>query len=452
MLRNELAAFVRSLPLEDRILLFEREPKIASALLHDWHYWARDDQLLPPSMFPGGGAITWLPLAGRGWGKTRVGAETVIDEVKSGRSKMIALVAETAADARKVMVEGISGILACSDPKFMPEYEPSKRQLTWPNGAMAFTYNAVEPGQLRGPQHDFAWADELAKWRYAQETWDNLQFGLRIGTHPRQIVTTTPRPIPIIRELVADPTTHVTKGRTLDNEANLAASFIKQIRKRYEGTRLGRQELEAEILDDMPGALWTRALIEKALCLDPPPLRRIVVSIDPSGASASDAEKKRRAKGGEVEDGPNEIGIIVAGADEDDNGYILDDLTMTGSPEQWAKKAVNAFYKHKADLIVAERNFGGDMVRAVIAATDDRVPVKMVHASRGKFLRAEPIAALYEQGRVKHVGTFAELEDQMCLISPSGYAGRGSPDRLDASVWAITELTLNAAPRPISGR
>jgi phage terminase large subunit-like protein len=440
--RNALATFVRSLSDEEAQDLLRSDAKVAGLLQHDWHYWARDDQLIPLDMMPGGGKITWLPLAGRGWGKTRVGAETVIDEVKSGRSRQIALVAETAADARKVMVEGPSGILKCSPRDFMPLYEPSKRTLTWPNGAQAFTYNAVEPGQLRGPQHDFAWADELAKWRYAQDTWDNLQFGLRIGSYPRQLVTTTPRPIPIIRELVKDPTTHVTKGRTLDNAQNLAVSFLKQIRKKYEGTRLGRQELDAEILDDLPGGLWTRETIENALVTEHPPLRRIVVSIDPSGA------------GGEEDEGSsNEIGIIVAGADEDNNGYILDDLTLTGSPQTWGKKAINAFKKHGADLIVAEINYGGAMVKNVIHSIDPRIPFKQVTASRGKFIRAEPVAALYEQGRVKHVGTFAELEDQMCLIGPAGYSGRGSPDRLDAMVWAITELALNPeVPEALFGR
>jgi phage terminase large subunit-like protein len=440
-IRNELASEVRSLPLDAKLALFANHPEIARALRWDWHYWARDDQLLPPEMLPGGGKYTWLPLAGRGWGKTRVGAETVIEEVKSGRSKTIALVAETAADARDVMVEGISGILACSDPEFMPNYIPSKRVLIWPNGARAYTYNAVEPGQLRGPQHDFAWADELAKWRYAQDTWDNLQFGLRIGRHPRQIVTTTPRPIPIVRELVANESTFVTRGRTLDNAKNLAETFLKEILKKYSGTRLGRQELDAEILDDMPGALWNRAMIEKCLDLDPPDMARIVVSIDPSGAGDD-----------EEEGASNEIGIVVVGRDFADQAYILDDLSLQAGPEKWAKKAVNAYYKHKADLITAEKNFGGEMVRRVIHAADPNVPVKLVNASRGKVLRAEPVAALYEQGRVFHVGTFATLEDQMCLLSPRGYAGRGSPDRLDAMVWAVTELLISSAPRAYSGR
>lgn len=395
-------------------------------LSFNWNFWARDDQLLPDSMKEGGDKLTWLPLAGRGWGKTRVGAQTVIEEVTSGRSGRIALVAETAADARDVMVEGVSGILACSPPWNMPKYEPSKRRITWDNGAVAFTYNAIEPGQLRGPQFDFAWCDELAKWRYAQETWDNLQFGLRLGTRPRQIITTTPRPIALLREILADPTTHVTRGRTLDNRSNLAPSFLKQILKKYEGTRLGRQELDAEILDDLPGAFWTRKMLEQALIRDFPPLDRVVVAVDPSGTA------------GDEDDG-DEIGIVAAGR-SDGIGYVLEDASLKAGPAKWARAACSLYRELNADCIVAERNFGGEMVRAVINAEDPMVPVRMVTASRGKAVRAEPISLLYEQRRVKHVGVFADLEDQMVQMGQQGWMGRGSPDRLDALVWAITEL------------
>lgn len=410
-----------------------------SAVMYDWSMWAREDQRLPDCMRLDGDKLTWLPLAGRGWGKTRVGAQTVIDEVESGRSGRIALIAETAADARDVMVEGVSGILACSPPWNRPVYEPSKRRLTWRSGAVAHTYNAIEPGQLRGPQFDFAWCDELAKWRYAQDTWDNLQFGLRLGKRPRQIITTTPRPIALLREIMADPTTHVTRGRTLDNASNLAGSFLKQILKKYEGTRLGRQELDAEILDDMPGALWTRKMLEQAFTTDYPPLERVVVAVDPSGTA------------GDEDDG-DAIGIVAAGK-AGDHGYVLEDATLKEAPAKWARAAVGLYKELHADCIVAERNFGGEMVRAVIQAEDPSVPVRMVTASRGKFLRAEPISLMYEQRRVKHVGTFAELEDEMVLIGPSGYAGRGSPNRLDALVWAMTELLLESEePTPLFGR
>lgn len=395
-------------------------------------------------MYPGGGKHTWLILAGRGWGKTRTGAQIINAEARSGRSRRIALVAETAADARDVLVEGDSGIIKSSHPDFRPVYEPSKRKLTWPNGVIAHTYNAVEPDQLRGPQHDFAWCDELAKWMYAQETWDMLQFGLRLGQHPRQIVTTTPRPIPVVRELVRDPFTFITKGRTLDNAANLAKTFLDKIIKKYEGTRLGRQELDAEILDDLPGALWTRAMLDRAFIrLEAVPvMEEIVVSLDPSGIS-------------DDEDEGDSVGIIVAGKNGD-NGYILEDLTCREGPQEWGTKAVNAYKRWGADRILAEVNYGGAMVEHVIRTIDPNVPVRVVHASRGKVIRAEPVSALYEQGRVRHVGAFPDLEDQMTLLTRAGYQGLGSPDRLDAAVWAITDMFIgdievNGTVAPIRG-
>jgi phage terminase large subunit-like protein len=397
-------------------------------LNHDWRVWARPDQLAPPE-FVRGDKSTWAILAGRGYGKTRTGAETVNDEVERGRARRLAIVAETAADARDVMVEGPSGILATANPWFMPKYEPSKRKITWPNGAIAHTYNATEPDQLRGPQHDFAWCDELAKWRYAQETWDQLQFGLRIG-NPRQMVTTTPRPIPIVREILADEFTVVTRGRTLDNAANLSSKFLHRIVKRYQGTRLGRQELNAELLDDLPGALWTRQMLETALIdvMKVPPLQEIVVSVDPSGIEGD-------------EDEGDSIGILVAGR-AGDNAYILEDMSCREGPAGWAKVACDAYHRWGADRIIAERNYGGAMVRHTIHTHDKDVPYREVVASRGKFIRAEPVSALYEQGRVRHVGVFANLEDQMTMLTRAGYEGRGSPDRLDAAVWAITDLML----------
>lgn len=387
---------------------------------------------------------TWLILAGRGWGKTRTGAETINQEVRAGRAKRIALIAETAADARDVLVEGDSGILKSSHPDFRPMYEPSKRKLTWPNGAVAHTYNAVEPDQLRGPQFDFAWCDELAKWAYAQETWDMLQFGLRLGNHPRQVITTTPRPIPVVRELIKDPYTFITRGRTLDNRDNLAGSFLTAITKKYEGTRLGRQELDAEILDDLPGALWTREMLEKAFislaaC---PPMEQVVVALDPSGISEDDDEG-------------DSVGIVVAGRNGD-TGYVMEDLTCRVGPQEWGEKAINAYRRHGADYIIAEVNYGGAMVEHVLRTIDPNVPVKIIHASRGKVIRAEPVAALYEQRRVKHIGSFPEMEDQMTLLTRAGYQGLGSPDRLDACVWAITEMFIgdievNGAVAPIRG-
>ena len=399
------------------------------ALEYDWRFWARPNQIAPD-----GDWRTWLVLAGRGFGKTRAGAEWVRQvacgptPLAAGRHKRIAIVAETAADARDVLVEGESGILAVHPAAFRPLYEPSKRRLTWPNGATATLFNAVEPDQLRGPQHDAALCDELAKWRYARDTWDQLQFGMRLGMHPQVVVTTTPRPIAVLREIMADAGTVITRGSTMDNAANLAPSFMSAVVDRYAGTRLGRQELNAEMLDDVPGALWTRDMIDKARIRNAPELRRVVVAVDPSGTSGSDEG--------------DDIGIVVAGLGMDGRGYVLADMTCQLSPEGWARRVAEAYSTFGADRIVAERNFGGAMVEAVIRTANPKLPVKMVTASRGKIARAEPVAALYEQGRISHIGSHPQLEDQMCLMRPDGYAGDGSPDRADALVWAITELML----------
>lgn len=346
----------------------------------------------------------------------------------AGTHHRIALVAETAADARDVMVEGDSGILSVHPPDFRPLYEPSKRRLTWPNGAIATLYNAVEPDQLRGPQHDASWSDELAKWRYARETWDQLQFGMRLGA-PRQVITTTPRPIAVLKEILASSSTVITRGSTYDNKANLAPSFIVEVIKKYEGTRLGRQELKAEILDDVPGALWRRDDLDSKRATKAPDLQRIVVAVDPSGTK------------GQSDEGDS-IGIVVAGKGIDGRGYVLADRTCKLSPDGWGRRACGAYYEFKADVIVAERNFGGAMVEHVIRTIDQLVSYKEVAASRGKIARAEPVAALYEQGRISHVGSFPELEDQLCSFATDGYIGDGSPDRADALVWALSELML----------
>lgn len=409
----------------------------------DWSFWGRPAQHEPP-----GDWTTWLILAGRGFGKTRAGAEWVRDNMTGktplagGRYQRLAIIAETAADARDVLVQGESGILEVSPPGFRPEYQPSLRKLTWPNGAQAHCYNAVEPDQLRGPQHDAAWCDELAKWRYAQETYDQLQFGLRLGKEPRQLITTTPRPIPIIRQLVKDKRCIITKGSTHDNAANLPPAFFDNIVSRYSGTRLGRQELLAEILDDVPGALWTREMIDltrigaDAEATPPwfgrvPPMARVVVGVDPSGTK------------GDSDGGNNEVGIVVAGRGIDGHAYVGADLTCDLSPEGWGRRVINDGYKaFEADRVVAETNYGGAMVGAVIKSIDKKVSYKDVRAARGKVVRAEPIAALYEQGKVHHVGSFGLLEDQMVAFTSTGYVGDGSPDRADALVWALTELML----------
>lgn len=413
--------------------LSKLDPKTRAYLQYYWPFWARPDQLLPE-----GDWTTWLILAGRGWGKTKTGSETIRDLVCGdtplgrGGYKHIALVAETSGDARDVMVEGPAGILVCHPKDFRPKYEPSKRRLTWPNGAVATLYNAVEPDQLRGPQHDLLWGDEVAKWRYMQETWDQAQMGLRLGDHPKQIITTTPRPLPLIRKLLQDPSCVVTRGRTWDNADNLAAPFLKQVRERYEGTRLGRQELEGEVLDDIPGALWSRESIDnhRKKPDDVPDLERIVVAVDPAATSGEDAD---------------ETGIVAVGiakdADGYTRGYVLADRSMRGTPEEWANAAVQLYRELDADRIVAEKNQGGEMVSAILRTIDRNVPVDLVHATRGKYVRAEPASALYEQGRIHHVGKFDTLEDQMCMFTPDIDRKKdGSPDRVDALVWGITSV------------
>ncbi len=402
--------------------------KSAATLNRDWPFWARDSQLPPKGEWR-----VWLLLAGRGFGKTRTGAEFVRARVGAHTARRIALVAPTAADVRDVMVEGESGILAISRGGDRPDYEPSKRRLTWPNGAVATLFSADEPQRLRGPQHDLAWCDELAAWRYP-EAWDMLMFGLRLGADPRAVVTTTPRPTKLIKALIADPKVVVTRGRTEENRENLAPAFLDQIVRRYQGTRLGRQELDAEILEDVPGALWSRALIEAVRIVDVPELTRIVVAIDPAAGSGENSD---------------ETGIVVAGKDADGHGYVLADLSGRYTPTEWARAAIAAWRSHAADRIVAEVNNGGEMVEATVRMIDPNVSFTAVRATRGKVARAEPVAALYEQGRVHHLGALPLLEDQMCGFAgdfdraQAGY----SPDRVDALVWALSELLVT----PLAG-
>ena len=429
------AEFLARLPEQQRTAqLASLSDKTKAELLYHWPFWARPNQ-----MAPDGDWLTWVILAGRGFGKTRCGSEWVRSQVcgatplAAGRARRIAVVAETAADARDVMVEGESGLLSVHPRAFRPVYEPSKRRLTWPNGATATLFNATEPDQLRGPQHDLGWCDELAKWRYAQETWDMLQFGLRLGTMPRCMITTTPRPIPLLRKIMADARTVTTRGSTYDNAGNLAASFLAQIKAKYEGTRLGRQELEAEVLDDVLGALWTRESLDryrKRKTDKLPDMQRVVVAIDPAAKSAESAAM----------DGNAETGIAVCGLGTDARGYVLDDRTCALSPNGWARQALAAYDLYQADAIVVETNQGGDMVKSTIESVRPGVSVIEVHASRGKVTRAEPIAALYEQGRVSHVGSLPQLEDQMVLFTPFGITGETTGDRVDALVWAMTEL------------
>jgi predicted phage terminase large subunit-like protein len=386
-----------------------------------WEFWARPEQLAPPDPWS-----IWLIKAGRGWGKTRVGAEWVRNMKDSvGR---IALIGPTAADVRDVMVDGDSGIIPISPPWDKPEYQPSKRRVVWQNGSVAYMYSADEPERLRGPQHGAAWCDEAGSWRYP-DTWDMMMFGLRLGKNPKVAVTTTPRPTPMLKQIQSAPNAVITRGTTYENRANLAASFFDSIITKYEGTRLGRQELEGHDLDDSPGAMWNRDQIDKFRIRKALEMVRIVVAIDPAVTSKDDSD---------------ETGIVVVGKDEFGHAYVLEDCSIKGTPDEWGRAAIQAMNRHQADRIIAEVNQGGDMVRYVLETIDKNVPVKMVRASRGKVSRAEPVSALYEQGKVHHVGVFHKLEDQMCTWEP----GMPSPDRMDAMVWGMTELMLaGAEPR-----
>lgn len=400
-----------------------------AVLAYRWEGW----QARPEQVEPAGVWTYWVILAGRGFGKTRSGGEWVRKRAVSGRFREINLIAATADDARDIMVEGESGILAICPPWERPSYFPSKRRLEWPNGCKSLIFTADEPERFRGKQHESVWADEVAAWRYP-ESWDQAMLGLRIGPDPRAVVTTTPRPAKLIRELLGNPATVVTRGTTYDNRENLAPPFFETIIRKYEGTRLGRQELEAELLDDIPGALWSRKLLDELRVKKTPlDLYRIVVGVDPMAAA-------------DEETGLSETGIVTCGVGRDDqHGYVLADHSVRGGPADWARQAVSAYYQFEADVIVAEKNNGGDMVRHTIHSVDRNVPVELVHASRGKRTRAEPVAMLYEQGRIHHVGLFDRLEDQMCEWTPDPPAGESradSPDRMDALVWALTKLMV----------
>ncbi|MBE0452399.1 DNA-packaging protein [Roseovarius autotrophicus] len=404
-----------------------------------FEFWAMPHQL-PPE----GGWRTWVILGGRGAGKTRAGAEWVRAQVEGARPldpgccARMALVGETVDQVREVMIFGESGIMACSPPDRRPEWQATRKRLLWPNGAIAQVFSAHEPESLRGPQFDGAWVDELAKWKRAQETWDMLQFGLRLGDDPRVCVTTTPRNVGVLKELLERDSTVVTSAPTEANAANLAQGFLEEVRARYAGTRLGRQELDGVLLDEAEDALWTPRLIEAGRVTEAPALDRIVVAIDPpvTGHGGSDA-----------------CGIVVAGAMtrgpvQDWQVWVLEDASVEGaSPAQWAEAAIRAMDRWGADRLVAEVNQGGDLVEQVIRQVDPLVSLRKVHASRGKVVRAEPVAALYEQGRVHHLRGLGKLEDQMCAMTARGYEGRGSPDRVDALVWALTDLIVETSAK-----
>lgn len=405
--------------------------------------WVFEFWALPHQLPPKGGWKSWVVMGGRGAGKTRAGAEWVRAQVEGarpldpGRARRVALVGETFDQVREVMIFGESGILACSPPDRRPVWEAGRKRLVWPNGATAQAFSAHEPEGLRGPQFDAAWVDELAKWKHAEETWDMLQFALRLGEHPQQVITTTPRNVGVLKVILKNPSTVMTHAPTEANRAYLAESFLEEVQARYGGTRLGRQELDGVLLDDVEGALWTSAMLEQARVETLPEMDRIVVALDP----AVTANK-----------GSDECGIVVVGAltkgpVQDWRAYVLADCSVQGKPTDWARAAIAAMERFGAEKLVAEVNQGGDLIESVIRQIDPLVAFKALRASRGKSARAEPVAALYEQGRVRHHrgAKLGPLEDQMCQMAVQGYQGSGSPDRLDALVWALHELMIEPA-------
>ncbi|WP_167954276.1 DNA-packaging protein [Sphingomonas jejuensis] len=405
-------------------------PEHVANLAGNWPFWARPSQRPPVGPWR-----VWLVMAGRGFGKTRMGAEWVRARAEADPRLRVALVGATIGDARQVMVEGESGLLAIAPADRRPDWEPSLRRLTWPGGAQAFIYSAAEPETLRGPQHHIAWADEIGKWVQGPAAWDNLMMGLRLGRWPRVVATTTPRPVPLVRRLATASDVAVTRGGSGANRAHLPGGFLDALIAEHGGTPLGRQELDGELIEDAAGALWNRALLERCRVAEMPGLAaRVVVAVDPPASADGDA-----------------CGIVAAARGQDGTGYLLEDATVSGrTPEGWARAVADAAARHGADRVIAEANNGGEMVRSVLQAADAALPVRMVHATRGKSARAEPVAALYERERVRHVGRFPALEDQLCgMIVGGGYDGPGrSPDRADALVWAMTELMLGSASRP----
>ena len=432
------AAWLASQTPAERTRILQGLPaETIAALPWLWRFWARPDQLPPQGEW-----TSWIMLGGRGAGKTRAGAEWVRASVagrtplSAGARGRLALVGETLAAARDVMVEGESGILACSPPDRRPEWQAGRKRLVWPNGAVAQVFSAHEPEALRGPQFDAAWVDELAKWKKGQDTWDTLQFGLRLGVNPQQVVTTTPKNVGVLRNLLDAPSTVSTHAPTEANRAYLAASFLEEVRTRYGGTRQGRQELDGLMLEDAEGALWSTAQLEAGRVKELPAFDRVVVAVDPpvTGHAGSDAC------------GIVVVGVTTQGAPQDWRAVVIEDASVVASsPSAWAEAAIDALRRHGGDRLVAEVNQGGDLVESVLRQIDPMIPYRAVRASRGKIARAEPVAALYEQGRIAHAAGLGELEDQMCQMTPQGYQGQGSPDRLDALVWALHDLIIQPA-------
>jgi phage terminase large subunit-like protein len=413
-------------------------PNALMALPWLFEHWAIPGHQLPPD----GDWSTWVILGGRGAGKTRAGSEWIGSLVVGagprdpGLRSRVALLGETIDQAREVMVFGESGILACSPPDRRPEWQATRKRLVWPNGAVAQVFSASDPESLRGPQFDCAWCDELAKWRKGEAAWDMLRFGLRLGAHPQALVTTTPRGGALLRAILAEAGTVTTRAPTSANKMHLARSFLETVTRAYEGTRLGRQELDGEMILDEEGALWTWASLEAARTPFNAALDRVVVAVDPPVTTGAEAD----------ECGIVVAGVSLAGAPQSWRAEVIRDASLKGaSPQAWAERAVEMFHAHGADRLVAEVNQGGDLVASLIRGIDPMIPFRGVRASRGKAARAEPVAALYEQGRVVHRSVFRELEAQMTAMTVRGYAGKGSPDRVDALVWAITDLMIDPA-------
>lgn len=399
---------------------------------------------MPHQLPPDGDWRTWVVLGGRGAGKTRAGAEWIRRMVEGaqpgqpGKARRIALVGDTYDQAREVMVNGDSGILAVSPPDRRPKWIATRKMLVWPNGAQAQLFSGQDPEGLRGPQFDAAWVDEWAKWRNAEDTWNMLQFGLRLGDNPRACVTTTPRSTQVLRDLLVRPSTVYTHATTFENAANLAPSFIDEVKSRYGNSRLGRQELNGELLGDVEGALWSLTDLDEMRLDQIPTLDRVVVAVDPAVTSKSNSDA---------------CGIVVVGARTDGTpdrwrAYVIADVSIAkAKPSDWAKRAVRAYHDYDADALVAETNQGGDLVETVVRQLDPFIAYLGVHATRGKAARAAPVAALYEQGRVHHAEGLSSLEDQMCQMTATGYAGQGSPDRVDALVWALHHLMIAPAKK-----
>lgn len=434
-----LAEELAILPAEElEEILGALSPEGALKALYDWPMWARPSQLRPRNPLTGlDDWYVWLNLSGRGSGKTRTGAETIRQWVEEATEPLrIALVGQTAADVRDVMLLGESGLLNISPPWNIPTYKGSSRSIQWPHGGHTATlFFGDSPDQLRGPQHHKAWVDELAKFRYPQETWDNLEFGLRLGRHPQALVTTTPRPIPIIKSMLEDPQVHVTRGNSYENISNLASSFIKRVIRKYEGTRVGRQELHADVLLDMPGALWTYDMLEAVRVTQVPEMKRIVVAVDPAVTAHEESD---------------ETGIVVCGLGVDGLGYVLRDVTDRYTANAWAQKVKEMYEEYRADRVVAEVNNGGDLVEVNVRTVDPKISYAAVHASRGKIARAEPVSSLYERRLIRHHGQFAQMEDEMTTFRPDDVPNSAdrrrnkqfSPNRLDAMVWGMTFLLL----------